>query len=578
MRQPGNFRQMQYHHRQSHEPSAVTACILSNTPTYSHKRKIRLYASLALVILVTFAAALSSLRLLSQARAQLQRLNDVGARVAVSSRSHASDSESPEDQQQDEEDLVEGSQVSGGDHDVGSASMAKQQRYEALTFLLHGNINAREKLERNNISDKKMEGVLDTGAGGRESGESTQERVNLATCSIEASSYFPSYDDIIRNVSSLQKNQQEGAPMKTVAQGRDRVVAASSSLVSHDQNSSNGNNPCAALAVPFDSMDYAACVEWMYTTFIVKYVIPYRNRQGQNVTSSSRRMGHDTKKQHERYRKGQKTYQFEAALRFLPPQFEARTLKFEFTFDSGKSLRAILKVPQALFPREPYSEWVTSRMDALWGIHRIPPTVLVPVPAGALHAVARRDTTKKAAKIQTHFGQTMKGYEGWLEQDVFKAFNVPIPSSTAADDSSPAQYTDAVSSASFPVLQRDIVDSRRHKNPRVIRLSSSAAPKTERYADEYFILCSLQLLIPGVSPLLKHKHLKMPYSQAEPGWHRWFNPVWRRTQRVLYHNQHPSSRSPAIEADDEDEGDIVSHHQGSHKGNNNNNNNNHHCC
>jgi hypothetical protein len=160
-----------------------------------------------------------------------------------------------------------------------------------------------------------------------------------------------------------------------------------------------------------------------------------------------------------------------AAVEIMAPKFEQRTIKYAVTLRDGTA--AMMKVPQALFPTEPFSEVAAYQLDRFLDVRRVPPTVLVDVALADLVAAVERGGG--AIPMVKEFGSSSKTFVEWVKKD-FVTF------------------------------------VRRSKSPAFMRNATH-------------VMVSLQLSIADVAPLLSSA-LKVPYSKAHPGWHRWFNPAW----------------------------------------------------
>jgi hypothetical protein len=166
----------------------------------------------------------------------------------------------------------------------------------------------------------------------------------------------------------------------------------------------------------------------------------------------------------------------------LAPKFEQRTIKFRVRMPNGvraqdsslpAEVEAILKVPQMMFPTEPFSEAAAYTVERVLGVNRIPPTVLLPVDLEKLSEVVRR--LGAGVPMVNEFNDRQMTWDQWVLADVRKWL---------------------------------------------------LGSKNENFMmNSTHVWCSLQLVIADVVPLLDST-LKLPYSKAKPGWHRWFNPRW----------------------------------------------------
>jgi hypothetical protein len=170
----------------------------------------------------------------------------------------------------------------------------------------------------------------------------------------------------------------------------------------------------------------------------------------------------------------------------MKQQFEQRTIKFKATLrlssateGSDPSATApaawIVKVPQVLFPIEPFAEVAAHHFDRKLGINRVPPTGLVAVPIAWIRSVSLTRSEKKMSMVHEFLvASNVATYDEWIEKD-FVAF-----------------------------LRHD---------------------EGGRYvADKNATLawCSVQLFMREVQPILSST-LRVPYSKQNPGWHRWFD-------------------------------------------------------
>ena len=145
-------------------------------------------------------------------------------------------------------------------------------------------------------------------------------------------------------------------------------------------------------------------------------------------------------------------------------------------------VEAIVKVPQTMFPIDPFSEVVAAHMDHdVLDIRRVPPTGLVAVPLEWLRAAIARDGP--SIKMVDEFNRGGLSFVQWAEQD----------------------FLDFVTS---PTRRDRFMVNHTH------------------------VWVSVQLKLFGVVPLLDSP-LKVPYSKAKPGWHRWFNPEWPERDKVI---------------------------------------------
>lgn len=167
---------------------------------------------------------------------------------------------------------------------------------------------------------------------------------------------------------------------------------------------------------------------------------------------------------------------------------EQRTIKFKLTVASRTepslpSVEAILKVPQALFPVEPFSEAGAFHLDRQLGINRIPPTVFLEVPVAWVVTMSKKRSQQKMKMVPEFLvASHVRSYDEWIEHD-FVGF------------------------VSKERTHRFVVNS------------------TWCYA-------SVQLYLWEVLPTL-NTPFHVPYSKRNPGWHRWFNPEYNGTRASL---------------------------------------------
>jgi len=96
----------------------------------------------------------------------------------------------------------------------------------------------------------------------------------------------------------------------------------------------------------------------------------------------------------------------------IPQKFESRTIKYKITYKE-KGLHAMVKVPQRVFPHEPYHEVAAYHSDRLFGINRVPPTALVKISVTSL-----RNAASKALPTDYH-EKVYKSFSEFVEKDVF---------------------------------------------------------------------------------------------------------------------------------------------------------------
>lgn len=190
----------------------------------------------------------------------------------------------------------------------------------------------------------------------------------------------------------------------------------------------------------------------------------------------------------------------------MKQQFEQRTIKFKATLRlraggstggsstgpataaaaaGGSEDRAvptawIIKVPQVLFPIEPFAEVAAHHLDRKLGIHRIPPTSLVALPIAWIRAVSLARSERKMPMVNEFLvASSVKSYDEWIDKD-------------------------------FVAFLRHDVDGRYVADPQPHGANATLA------------WCSVQLFMREVQPIL-YSTLRVPYSKTNPGWHRWFD-------------------------------------------------------
>ena len=171
---------------------------------------------------------------------------------------------------------------------------------------------------------------------------------------------------------------------------------------------------------------------------------------------------------------------FYVSLAPLLPKFEQRTIKYRCSIWNRQRtavLGAIIKVPQMLFPREPFSEVMAHRLDRLLGINRVPPMALLVADVGVLQNISTHRATRHVP-MDPEFLQESRvtSYDEWIARDL----------------------------VSFV---------RNNKGVHYV------APNRTH------VHITAQLFMNEVRPLLESQ-LIVPYSKKNPGWHRWFIPGW----------------------------------------------------
>lgn len=228
-------------------------------------------------------------------------------------------------------------------------------------------------------------------------------------------------------------------------------------------------------------------------------------------------------------------HHFRVNVSFEPvvPKFEQRTIKFRFLIvvlsewlehiavnstshlvapppplalpprreyvDDSYAIRCMVKVPQVLFPLEPFAEVAAYQLDRKLRIHRVPPTTFVALSIDwiKLQSIKRAE---QDVKMVPEFLEASRvtNYDEWIDKD-FVAFVRNVKVSTKHDDD----------------------DARRHSR---FTLNTT------------HVWCSLQLFLREVQPLL-YTPLRVPYSKQHPGWHRWFD---------VEFNEYPVSPGPLL--------------------------------
>eukprot|EP01062_Namystynia_karyoxenos_P053257 TRINITY_DN4305_c1_g1_i1.p1 TRINITY_DN4305_c1_g1~~TRINITY_DN4305_c1_g1_i1.p1 ORF type:complete len:816 (+),score=264.68 TRINITY_DN4305_c1_g1_i1:109-2448(+) len=107
-----------------------------------------------------------------------------------------------------------------------------------------------------------------------------------------------------------------------------------------------------------------------------------------------------------------------ADLRPMTQKFDERTVKFKVRF-RHKPLRAIIKVPQRLFPYEPTSEVGSFHADRVMQINRVPPTAWAQVPVETLKK-AVHEHAKEVGLVDRFAREAhVKDFEAWVDEEFF---------------------------------------------------------------------------------------------------------------------------------------------------------------
>lgn len=244
-------------------------------------------------------------------------------------------------------------------------------------------------------------------------------------------------------------------------------------------NNLNTNLPCDIVSVPFSVSQDALCTRFLVQVMeaaslhsMLPVTVPYFDLK---------------------LKKQRVTVSFEP----MRQKFEQRTIKFKIGYSfyneanvAVASFAAILKVPQVLFPIEPFAERAAFDIDRLLRVHRVPPTVLVALPIEWVRNQSLH-RTQRAMEMVPEFleASNVKSYDEWIDKD-FVSF-----------------------------------------------VSRKASDGTSRFTkNETHVWCSLQLFMTEVQPIL-YSPLRVPYSKSNPGWHRWFDPDF---------NEYPVAAGPLL--------------------------------
>ncbi|CUG92720.1 protein kinase, putative [Bodo saltans] len=163
-------------------------------------------------------------------------------------------------------------------------------------------------------------------------------------------------------------------------------------------------------------------------------------------------------------------------------------------------VRCMLKVPQVLFPLEPFAEVAAYEIDRKLRIHRVPPTTLVAISIDWI----KQQSVKRAE-------QEMKMVPEFLEA------------------SRVANYDEWIEFLKQSKQALHKVSTKFDKDDEAQQHSRFTFNKTH-------VWCSLQLFLREVQPLL-YTPLRVPYSKQHPGWHRWFD---------VEFNEYPVSEGPLL--------------------------------
>ncbi|KAJ9457377.1 hypothetical protein DIPPA_26548 [Diplonema papillatum] len=160
----------------------------------------------------------------------------------------------------------------------------------------------------------------------------------------------------------------------------------------------------------------------------------------------------------------------------MKQQLTERTIKFKAHFKDPR-LRAIIKVPQKLFPYEAMSEAGSYYADRLMQTNRVPPTAWTHVPVKRIKEVVEKHGSKFEMVPLFMKDSDVTNYAEWIEKDLFKY-------------------------------------ARRRK------LTSHEDPD---FPDEEVLGVSVQLFIADVRPLL-HSDLAIPWVPHNDSWQRHLSP------------------------------------------------------
>jgi hypothetical protein len=199
--------------------------------------------------------------------------------------------------------------------------------------------------------------------------------------------------------------------------------AHSTDLSWHDEGNgaaATALNPCDAWNVPFSPQADAACAAYLADTrnwdFIapvepkfeqrtVKFRIFYRNPR----TSSHASPISDAAASVPIERLFDDAHRGEAERR--RQHYATRSIS------QSLEIVALVKVPQSMFATEPFSERIGFGLDRFFGINRVPPTVLVPMPLELLHAVI--DRLASTFTLVSDFNYAEKTFPEWVEKEFF---------------------------------------------------------------------------------------------------------------------------------------------------------------
>ena len=175
----------------------------------------------------------------------------------------------------------------------------------------------------------------------------------------------------------------------------------------------------------------------------------------------------------------QRTIKFKVSIHIDHPKGATANKKPDGNDDAGRGVASplstswILKVPQVLFPIEPFAEVAAYHIDRKVKINRIPPTQLVALPIAWIRQVSLSRTERKMPMVQEFLvASDVKSFDEWIDKDF-------------------VHFLQSESSGKY------------------------VANKTHAW-------CSVQLFMREVQPIL-YSTLRVPYSKSNPGWHRWFD-------------------------------------------------------
>eukprot|EP01062_Namystynia_karyoxenos_P017564 TRINITY_DN16474_c0_g1_i2.p2 TRINITY_DN16474_c0_g1~~TRINITY_DN16474_c0_g1_i2.p2 ORF type:complete len:350 (+),score=53.38 TRINITY_DN16474_c0_g1_i2:91-1140(+) len=95
-----------------------------------------------------------------------------------------------------------------------------------------------------------------------------------------------------------------------------------------------------------------------------------------------------------------------------------RTIKFKISSRADPRLRAIVKVPQRMYPSEPLGEVAAFAADRALGTRRIPPTAWARAPVGLLlNATMRKEKMRMVPQYARDSGISSGAFPDWVQQD-----------------------------------------------------------------------------------------------------------------------------------------------------------------